>query len=174
MKIAAVLGSPRKNGNEHEIDRINIVDFDVNGCLACGACMDVQDEPGCVQNDDVPSLFERLIEADAVVYASPLYCWGFTSQMKAFLDRHICLIKNYGGPDYKSFVGGKPVALLVTCAGPLENNADLIQQVFERIGHYGQCKIVGKHVLAGCTTPEELGDRARETAEALVRGFTGA
>ena len=130
--MMTLLGSPRKRGNTatalgwfeeamkvqgNKIDRVNIVDFEVKGCLGCRKCEGITDKPGCVQKDDVMGIFERMISTDAVVYASPLYCWGFSSQMKALIDRHFCLVKGYANPDYKSFAEGKLTALLVTCAG---------------------------------------------------------
>ena len=61
MKIITILGSPRRQGNtatvlsmfeslvaaQHQVDRVDLVDYDVRGCLGCGACQKVLDEPGC-------------------------------------------------------------------------------------------------------------------------------
>ena len=66
MKITTILGSPKKKGNtnavleqfekimekDHTINRINIKDKTVNGCLGCGACRKKPDQIGCVQKDD--------------------------------------------------------------------------------------------------------------------------
>jgi multimeric flavodoxin WrbA len=151
----------------HEIDRVNIVDFEVKGCLGCGKCLEVTDKPGCVQKDDAVEVFSHMMRADAVVYASPLYCWGFASQMKALVDRHFCLVKGYGTPDYKSFVEGKPSALLVTCAGPVENNADIIQVLFGRLNDYGKSKVIGNYILPFCTAPDAMGDDAKQTVDQM-------
>jgi multimeric flavodoxin WrbA len=189
MKVLTVLGSPRKKGNTakilgwveedlraqgHEVDRVNIVDSEVKGCLGCGACQKNPNEPGCVQEDDTLAIFERMMGAEAVVYASPLYCWGFTSQIKALIDRHFCLVTGYGTPDYKSLVEGKRTALLVSCAGPIENNADLIQGVFDRINGYANCSMVGKYVVPFCTTPDAMGAQAGEIADRMARDIGGA
>jgi multimeric flavodoxin WrbA len=89
MKVTTILGSPRKKGNTakvltwcegelvdrgHEVDRLNIADLEVKGCLGCGTCQEKPDEPGCVQKDDALRVFERMMAADAVIYTSPLYC----------------------------------------------------------------------------------------------------
>ncbi|MCG6879203.1 MAG: flavodoxin family protein, partial [Deltaproteobacteria bacterium] len=106
MKIVTILGSPKKKGNtgtvlslledkvkkEHEIERIHITQYNVGGCLGCYKCREKKDEPGCVQKDDALTIFEKMIQADAIVYASPLYCWSFTAQMKPLIDRHVCLV----------------------------------------------------------------------------------
>ena len=151
MKVISILGGPRKKGNTatilslveeelkslgHEVDRVDVVDYKVNGCLSCYRCQQVPDEPGCVQRDDAVAIFERMMAADAVLFASPLFVWSFAAQIKALIDRMFCLVTGYGGPEHKSLVGGKKSALLVTCGGPKEGNADLIIGVFNRLSDY--------------------------------------
>lgn len=189
MKVTTVLGSPREKGNTatvldlfeklmvqqgHKVDRINIMDYEVNGCLGCETCRKVRHEPRCRQQDDAVRIFERIIASEAVVYATPLYTYGFTAQMKALIDRQYCLVTGYGSPEYTSLLKGKRTALLVTCGGPIEGNADLIQEAFEREGQYQQWNIVGKYVVPFCTTPDALGDKAMETAKQMTRDIVGA
>jgi multimeric flavodoxin WrbA len=109
-----------------------------------------------------------MLTSDVIVYATPLYCWGFSSQMKAFLDRHYCLVTGYGTPEYKSLAQGKKVALLVTCAGPIEDNADLIQVAFSRLSDYSKSEVVGKYIVPLCTTPDAIGPEGMETAKRMV------
>jgi len=189
MKVITLLGSPRKRGNTatalgwleeamkaqgHDIDRVNIVDFEVKGCLGCHKCEGITDEPGCVQKDDALGIFERMMSADAVVYASPLYCWGFSSQMKALIDRHFCLVKGYGSPDYKSFAEGKKTALLVTCDGPVENNADIIQVLFDRLNDYAKTKVVGKYIIPSCAAPDAMGHEAKIIVDQMCQHILSA
>ena len=122
MKIITILGSPRKKGNtakvlsmfegkvekNHEVERINITQYKVGGCLGCYKCKEKKDEPGCVQKDDALTIFEKMIQADAIVYASPLYCWSFTSQIKPLIDRHFCLVSGDGTPDQDSLIRREP------------------------------------------------------------------
>ncbi|MBW1943757.1 MAG: NAD(P)H-dependent oxidoreductase, partial [Deltaproteobacteria bacterium] len=101
--------------------------------------------------------------------ATPLYCWGFSSQMKALIDRHLCLATGYDTPDYKSVVEGKRTALLVTCDGPVENNADLIQECFNRLNDYAKAIVVGKYVVPGWyTEPDSVLDKAKDTAKRMA------
>ncbi len=178
------MGSPRKNGNTaavlnmfeerviqqgHEVERINIVDCEVKGCVGCEAChQGVNDRPGCAQQDDAEAVFKRMIASDAVIYASPLYAWDFSAQLKQLLDRHYCLVKNYGSPDYTSLLEGRRTALLVTCGGPLDNNADIIQELFDRQNNALKCDVIGKYILSFCTTPDALGDDARQIIENML------
>ena len=187
MKITTILGSPRMKGNtakvlglfeelaaeDHEVDRIDLASCEVEGCLGCNACQGEPDEPGCVQEDEAVAIFDRMLSADVIVYATPLYCWGFSSQMKALLDRHYCLVTGYGSPEYKSLLQGKRLALLVTCEGPIEDNADLIQVVFDRMSAYARSDVVGKHIVPLCTTPEAMGPEGMETARSMVHNIVG-
>jgi multimeric flavodoxin WrbA len=183
VQVATILGSPRERGNTatvlglfeeliaqqgHEVDRIHIVDYEVNGCLGCQACQKTGQELSCRQQDDAVGIFKRMIASDAVVYATPLYTYGFTAQMKALIDREYCLVTGNGSPEYRSLLKGKRSALLVTCGGGIEENADLIQKVFDREGQYQEWNIVGKYVVPYCTTPDELGDEALDTARQMA------
>jgi multimeric flavodoxin WrbA len=183
MIIATILGSPRKHGNtaavlstferlvtpQHTVRRVNIVDHTVRGCLGCDKCQRVLDEPGCGQRDDFRSIFSILVEADVVVYAAPVYVWSFPAQMKALLDRHYCLTKWREGEVLVSLLESKRTALLVTCGGDAESNADLIQAMFDREMLAARCLPIGKYVVAKCTTPAEVRAQAGEIALAMAR-----
>jgi multimeric flavodoxin WrbA len=184
MKIACILGSPRKKGNTarvlgwvedelrsrgHDIDRINIVDHKVNGCKECYTCMTVPDEPGCPQEDEAVAIFERLMDADAILYGSPVFCWGFSSQIKPLIDRHLCLVSGYGTPEWKSLFEGKKTGLVITCGGPEEDNADLVKAMFMRLMDYAKCDPAGALVIPLCTTPEEMTEEVRQQAVEFAR-----
>ena len=186
MKIITILGSPRKKGNtakvlslfeaivekNHEVERINITKYKVGGCLGCYKCQERKHEPGCVQEDDALTIFDKMIQADAIVYASPLYCWSFTSQIKPLIDRHFCLVSGYGTPDHSSLLSGKPAALLVTCAGPVEGNCDAIQNIFTGFSEYVKLAATGHFILPFCTTPDAIGDEGAELAGNLAESLT--
>ena len=190
MNILTVLGSPRIKSNTagvldmveqelsathgHMVERIAITAMKVNGCLGCQACQKVKDRPGCVQEDDAVTVFERMIAADAVIYSSPLYCWDFPAQMKALIDRHLCLVTGYGTARHHSLISGKPTALLVTCAGPVKGNADVIQIVFDRVCTFCKTRVVNKTIIPFCTAPEALGEDARAAARKLAGDMDGA
>jgi multimeric flavodoxin WrbA len=157
---------------KHEVERINITQYKVGGCLGCLKCQERKGEPGCAQNDDALTIFDKMIQADAIVYASPLYCWSFTSQIKPLIDRHFCLVTGYGTPDHNSLIGGKPAALLVTCAGPIEGNCDAIQGIFSGFSDYTKLMAKGNFILPFCTTPDAIGDKGAELAENLARAIT--
>jgi multimeric flavodoxin WrbA len=181
MKITTLLGSPHKKGNtstilkcfeeraahNHDIERIHITDYSVQGCVGCSACQRVRDRPGCLLKDDGAMILEKLTRSDLIVYASPVYVWGFTAQLKALLDRQCSLVK-YGDTGTVHLLKGKRTALLVTCAGSEEKNVDLIREIFTREMEYLQCSVAGIYAVAGCTKPQDLGDRGIRIAEKMI------
>lgn len=92
----------RARGIETEIFQIG--KQPVAGCIACGKC---KDGSGCIFNDGVNRLAERLEEFDAFVFGAPVYYAGPSGQSTAFLDR---LFYSAGGK-----LRGKPGAAVVSC-----------------------------------------------------------
>ncbi|HEY9624440.1 MAG TPA: flavodoxin family protein [Crinalium sp.] len=186
MKILTILGSPKKHGNTatvlnqfealsaptHAIERINLADYTLRDCLGCNVCQGKLNEPGCVQKDDTTAIIDRILAADVVIYATPLYAWSFSASMKALIDRQYCLTKWHGHQLANALLAGKPTALLVTCAGPVEGNTDLIQTTFDRIMSYTQSHMVGQYIVPFCTTPDQLGDSATATAKAMFNDIS--
>ena len=99
MKILGILGSPRIGGNSDvlldqalagardggaETEKIILSRKKIAGCLDCGKC----NEAGiCAVKDDMKEIQEKILAADTVIHSGPVYFWGMTSQMKAYLDR---------------------------------------------------------------------------------------
>lgn len=99
MKILVLTGSPRKNGNSstlaehfikgatesgHEVIRFDAALKNVHACIACNKCG--MNGP-CVFKDDFEFVREHLIPADLVAFATPMYYFGISSQLKAVIDR---------------------------------------------------------------------------------------
>ncbi len=101
MKVVAINGSPRANGNTAlalemmgevfkenniELEIITIGNDTIKGCQSCGYCAKMK-EKKCVINDRVNSDLELLENADGIILASPVYFAGVNGTMKAYLDR---------------------------------------------------------------------------------------
>ncbi len=101
MNIVILNGSPRKAGNtstaikafadgiqeflpdaHHEV--ISVAEVQVGPCTNCDGC---KRAGKCVQKDDSARVIERVEQADLIVFASPVYWWGVTAQMKCILDK---------------------------------------------------------------------------------------
>jgi len=187
MDVLTLQSSPRPDGNTsailgwvegalrdlgHATERIDLASLRIAPCKSCYACAESADAPGCVVMDDAQGVLERMLAADAILFATPLYMWSYAGQLKPLLDRTLCLAREYGTPQHRSFVDGKRTALLVSCGGGIEGNADAVQLVFPRLADYLRLDDRGVWVFPNCTEPKRLpnthGNKARELAEAVV------
>lgn len=160
MKVLALLGSPRKNGNtgslldeylrgikasnkDAEIIKVYLNDKNIHGCTACEACRSIT--PGqCAIKDDMQELYPLFRQADMVIYATPVYWWSVSAQLKAFMDR--C----YAISSTEDCFVGKKAALLMTYGGELPNKGpELVKATFEEICDYKEMKLVD--VYGVCT-----------------------
>lgn len=90
----------------HNVEKIRLAEKDINFCTGCLACIH---EPGaCVQQDDMTEINEKLLAADVLLLASPVYFHVMNGQMKTFIDR-VC-------PIY-TMLRDKEVYYAVSCAG---------------------------------------------------------
>ena len=102
MKVLAINGSPRPDGNtatalqlalqELELEGIGtelvtIGQKTIRGCLACFRCRERQDRRCAIDGDEVNALIPGMIEADGILFGSPVYYSGINGTMKSFLDR---------------------------------------------------------------------------------------
>ena len=182
MNVLSILGSPRKQGNTayvlgwvedelrrlgHTVERIDIVDHEVGGCRECFACQKKPREPGCSVKDEGNAIFERMIGADAVIFATPVFCWGPTAQLKAVFDRMFCLT------DGESFhlLRGKPTALVATAGGDYDHDLRFVSEAYRSLMTAEQVCPVGELCVPGCSTPERMCGKTREEAYALAQAI---
>lgn len=179
MKIVTIMGSPKKNGKTatalkffeanmlahgNDVERVNVTDYKINACLGCYACMREKEESGCIQKDDAQSVFEKMAVADTIVIASPLYSFDLTAQIKPLIDRCFSLSNT-------AILNGKHMALLITCAGQVENNTDLVQEFFRRAfdgenGGMFHTELAGRYVVPYSDSPDFI-ERAKKAADTM-------
>lgn len=97
--IVIISSSPRKGGNSdtmadeflrgaveagNTVEKINIRDIELKFCIGCLSC---QRTGKCVLRDDMNALYDTVQRADILVFATPVYYYGMTGQLKTFLDR---------------------------------------------------------------------------------------
>jgi multimeric flavodoxin WrbA len=188
MQITTLLGSARKKGNTatvlswvekelaslgHEVERIYLNNKSIGGCLGCDKCGQNPDEIACVQTDDAIDIMEQMIASEVILFASPIYFWGFPAQIKALIDRGYALVTNYHKPGWTSLLKGKRIGLLVTGADPYEENAEGMYTSFDRVVDYYLARKSGELYVGECSVPVELPDEVRESAFKLARSLVG-
>ena len=98
-KILIISSSPRKNGNSdllcdeflkgaleagHKANKISLSDKKVKYCKACDVC---QKGKPCVIDDDMEKILQKMIDADVIVLATPVYFYTMNAQLKTLIDR---------------------------------------------------------------------------------------
>jgi len=100
IKVLAFAGSPRRHGNSETlldwvlgsmveekdvaIEKIALSEANINPCNGCNACEKLN---MCVQRDGMDEIHDKILAADIIILASPIFCMGIASQPKALIDR---------------------------------------------------------------------------------------
>ena len=107
MKVVLVNGSPNEKGCTYtalkemadefgrqgvETEIVHIGKAAIHGCIGCGYC---RKAGRCVFDDAVNELAEKLVEADGLVFGSPVFYAGISGQLKSFMDRLFYAYKNH-------------------------------------------------------------------------------
>ena len=102
MKILAIIGSARKDGNTTaltkivfdelekegiETELIELAGKNLKGCMACYKCFQNKDKSCSIKTDEMNELITKMDEADAVIIGSPTYFANVSSNIKALIDR---------------------------------------------------------------------------------------
>jgi multimeric flavodoxin WrbA len=124
MKILAISCSPRKNGNtvamleevlrgardkNAETELYSVSGKNLQPCEGCWACTESGE---CHIKDDIPVLYDKMLEADGIVFGTPVYFYGMTAQAKTIIDRSMML--SLPGRNLVNKIAG-----LVVCCGSL-------------------------------------------------------
>jgi multimeric flavodoxin WrbA len=99
-KVLVLSSSPRRGGNSdllcdqftsgaketgNNVEKIFLKDKNINYCTGCGTCIDGGKK--CTQKDDMTEILDKMIAADVIVMATPVYFYTMCGQMKTFIDR---------------------------------------------------------------------------------------
>ena len=156
MKILVLTGSPRKNGNSntladnfvkgaeeagHEVVRFDAAFKEVHPCIGCNACG--MDGP-CVFKDDFEFVRQHIVDADMVVFATPMYYFGISAQLKAVIDRFYAINGQIHRP--------KKAALLMTYANTAASEAKPIESHYQTLIKYLGWTDAGQIIASGVWT----------------------
>ncbi len=106
MKIAVFNGSPRRQNTStlveafregaeaagHEVEVYNVGQMKIAGCLACEYCH-TKGNGTCIQKDDLEKIMPAYLDADMIIFASPVYYFTMSAQMEAAIQRVYCIGK---------------------------------------------------------------------------------
>lgn len=155
-RIVVITGSPRKNGNSfamteafikaaeakgHVVTRFDAALKNVGGCHACETCF--KTGKACSFDDDFNIIAPDILEADAVIFTTPVYWYSIPSQIKNVIDKlfSFCV----AGKD----IAGKECALITCCEEDDMSVMDGVRIPFERSAALLKWKMVGEVLVPG-------------------------
>jgi Multimeric flavodoxin WrbA len=172
--VIIISASPRRHGNSdllcdrfmdgakeagQRAEKIFLRDKTINYCLACDSCK--KNGGTCVRDDDMAGILDKIIAADVLVLATPVYFYTMDAQMKTVIDRTYA---KYPG------LGTKDVYFIVTAA---DTNKNALERTIEEFRGFTSCYsgFTEKGIIYG-TGVWKIGDIKGSTAmdEAYAMG----
>lgn len=127
-QILLLSASPRRGGNSdtlcdefargakdagHCPEKVFVREHKINYCTGCGSC---NTSHQCVQQDDMGAILQKMVAADVIVLATPVYFYTMDAQLKTVIDRTV--------PRYRE-IAGKDFYFIVTAADPDQTMLEL-------------------------------------------------
>ena len=155
-KIVILNGSPRKKGNTSALVKAftegaksagnSVTEFfldgmNIHGCKGCFGGHSSKEYP-CVQKDDMDKIYPAVKDCDIIVFATPLYYWNMSGQIRTAIDRLFALEESDGNLLRGH---GRASALLMAAEG---HGFDDVTLYYDHLLEHLKWKNLG-HVLAG-------------------------
>lgn len=176
-KILVISSSPRKGGNSdilcdqfiagameagYKAEKIFLRNKKINYCTGCGVCNN-NGKKSCSQKDDMTEILDKIISADVIVMATPVYFYTMCGQMKTFIDRTCARYTE---------INNKEFYFIVTAA---DGNKQAMERTLEEFRGFTYCleNAVEKGIIYG-TGAWNIGDIKKSEAmnKAFVMGKT--
>lgn len=145
MKCVALVASPRKNGNcdilideviagmgDAEVSKYYLGDMNIEPCHACNHCFEGN---GCAFSDDGAKIIDEILDADAVIFGTPIYYGQMSAQGKLLTDRFYFTSKLANGKSLE----GKKTILIFTHGAPTGVYDQYIE--LTTASPFGHCKM---------------------------------
>ena len=158
MKIVVLEGNPNKNGSSHlladcfrrgaeeaghSVEIVNTAHAYIHPCTGCIRC---GYEGPCVQKDDVEAIREKILAAGMLVFATPLYYYGMSAQLKTMIDRFCAFNSSIQRKHMKS-------ALLAVAWNSEGWTFEALEAHYKTLVRYLHLEDMGMVLGYGCGTP---------------------
>ncbi|MFX1274118.1 MAG: flavodoxin family protein [Promethearchaeota archaeon] len=156
-KILGIMGSPRKDGNTHILmskimegvkiaggsgEIIFLIDKLIKDCDGCHSCWKGND---CSKNDDMNEIYLKINESDIIIFGTPVYWYGPTALMKAFLDRFVY----YNCPENRLKIRGKSAIIVIPFEEKNYETATPLIDMFEKSFRYLEIPLIERIIVPG-------------------------
>ncbi len=174
MNIVVLMGSPNRKGSTsllvdafcrgaeeagHRCETVDVCHSNIHPCTGCVRC---GYEGPCVQKDDVELIRQKLLAADMVVFATPLYYYGMSAQLKTVVDRFCAYNSSLNSRHLKS-------ALLTVAWNADDWTFEALEAHYKTLVRYINFRDCGMVLGLGCGTPG-MTKRSRYPQEAYLLG----
>lgn len=174
MKIIILEGSPNRKGSSnmlaeqfakgakeagHTIEVIDAAHGDIHPCTGCIHC---GYEGPCIQKDDMEEIRKKILEADMMVFVTPLYYYGMSAQLKILVDRFCAFNSSIHRKGMKS-------AMIAAAWNSDDWTFEALEAHYETLVRYLNLKDEGAVWGKGCGTPE-MTRRSKYMEEAYELG----
>jgi multimeric flavodoxin WrbA len=180
--VVALLGSPRKKGNSTvlakqiirgvesvgaKVETVYLNGLNIKPCQGCYACKK-KNSTGCTVDDDMQSLYPKLVESDAWIIASPVYWFSMSAQTKIFMDRCFALWNQDSEINslYKKRIA---IAMSYGDSDPFNSGCVNALRSFQDAYRYAGAEIIGM-VYGSADEPGEIASNAELMAQAKEIG----
>lgn len=158
MKIVVLEGSPNKNGSSnllaaefirgaeeagHFVQVVDAAHADIHPCTGCIHC---GYEGPCVQRDDMNRIRKMILDADMLVFVTPLYYYGMSAQLKTLIDRFCAFNSSIQRKRMKS-------ALLAVAWNNDNWTFEALEVHYKTLVRYLNLTDMGMILGVGCGTP---------------------
>lgn len=173
--VLVISTSPRKGGNSealadefirgaidagHSAEKVCLYDKEIGFCQGCFAC---QDDFRCVIHDDADTIAQKMLTADVIAFATPIYYYEMCGQMKTMLDR--------ANPLYPSDYAFRDIYLLATAAEDDESAMDgAIKGLEGWISCFKKARLAGVVGGLGVNDVDEIKEKPQALQNAYASG----
>jgi multimeric flavodoxin WrbA len=177
-RILAVIGSPRKGGNTDllvgkmaegaaskgaKVDTLRLGELNIRECDGCHVCW--QRKP-CSKRDDMLNIYPKIIESDAIIFGTPVYWYGPTALMKAFIDRFVY----FNCPENRAKIKGKKAVIVIPFEEQNPDTARPVVEFFEKCFNYLEMHLAGSIIAAGVSDKGDVLKKPDRLQEAYEMG----
>ncbi len=135
----------------NEVEFISLRGKEIKFCIGCMSC---QNTGACVFKDDVPAIMDKVLDADVVCWATPIYYYEMSGQMKTLIDRMNAMYPK----DYRF----REVYLLTTAAEDEEHTPKRAESGLQGwIDCFDKAVLKGHLFCGGVNDPREISGSAK-------------
>jgi len=178
-RILAVVGSPRRNGNTHIlvskivegarakgaiVDELFLGDLTIRECDGCHACWKGKK---CSKNDGMRAIYPAIIQSDVIIFGTPVYWYGPTALMKAFIDRLVY----FNCPENRQKIKGLSAVLAVPFEEDDLDTAGGVVEFFQKSMAYLEIKLLGQIVVPGVGEKGAIRSKSQALQQAYSLGL---